>query len=362
MILRHAGRFFGLAALLLLTACAGGPPLTLNPTSFDRLPNWETDNHNEALATFVQSCSAMRFKVPMKLMQYAPSDVWRGICEKAAKVDTSQEGMAKLFFETEFQPNQAIGYGTKETGMITGYYVPVLNGSKKRQGKYQTPVYAPPTNLEDLKPYFTRAQIDAGALRGKHLELLYVDDPAELFFAQVQGSARVRLDTGELVQLQYAGQNGYDYTSIGKLLADRGVMERESITLFSLREWLRSNPGQGRDLMHENESYIFFRLKKADEMPKGAQGVPLTPERSIAVDKSIVPYGLPMYLATEVQGEAGLVPFHRLMISQDTGGAIKGPLRTDIFFGEGADAEVKAGNQKFPGKLYWLLPKETHVE
>jgi membrane-bound lytic murein transglycosylase A len=213
---------------------------------------------------------------------------------------------------------------------------------------------------EELVPYYTRGEIDAGALAGRGLELLYLDDPVELFFMQIQGSGRVRLTDGTWVRLGYAAKNGHSYTSIGRLLAERGEKAPGGLTMEGLKWWLRADPGRGRALMHENKSYVFFReLPKgeAGEGPVGAQGVPLTPGRSLAVDASYHALGTPIFV-TAPDLAAGGAPFRRLMVAQDVGSAIRGLERGDIFFGTGEAAGAIAGTTKHKARFYVLLPKD----
>ena len=208
-------------------------------------------------------------------------------------------------------------------------------------------------------PYYTRAEIDGGALAGRGLELLYLDDPVELFYMQVQGSGRVRLPDGSAIRLTYAGKNGHPYTSIGKLLVERGEIAKGDMNMEAVKAWLHADPARGRALMEENRSYVFFRElgRRGQRGPLGAEGVPLTPGRSLAVDAAYHKLGLPVFVAApDLADEAGR-PFQRLMIAQDVGSAIRGPERGDIFFGTGEAAGAIAGGAAHPARFFILLPK-----
>jgi membrane-bound lytic murein transglycosylase A len=367
---RYALWTLGIAAtivLLLLWRCSvDEQAIILKPVSFAEIEGWAADDHAAAFAALLKSC---RNKSAGNLA-----------CKQAL---TLGEGVNRLtargFFETHYVPHRVEGV---PDGMVTGYYEPELAGSRERSGKFRVPVYGRPDDIvqvkpdllralyndsfsvgrrdgEDLVPYYTRAEIDGGALEGRGLELLYFDDPVELFFMQIQGSGRVRLTDGSWVRLGYAAKNGHSYTSIGKLLAERGEKPPGGLTMEGLKGWLREDPERGRALMHENKSYVFFRElpeTEAGDGPVGAQGVPLTPGRSLALDASFHALGTPVFVtAPDLAVEGG--PFRRLMIAQDVGSAIKGPQRGDIFFGTGEVAGAIAGKTKETARFYVLLPK-----
>jgi peptidoglycan lytic transglycosylase A len=338
--------------------------ISLKPVSFAEIEGWAGDDHASAFAALLKSCGK-------KSARDDPAcKAALSLGEKVSRAD------ARRFFETYYVPNRIEGV---PPGLLTGYYEPEVSGSRQRNGKFQVPVYRRPDDLvqvtpdflralyndrlsvmrkdgEQLVPYYTRAEIEADALEGRGLELLYLDDPIELFFMQVQGSGRVRLTDGSWVRLGYAAKNGHSYTSIGKRLAERG--EKGPLTMEGLKSWLRADPKRGRALMQENESYVFFHElphTEAGAGPVGAQGVPLTPGRSLAVDASYHALGMPIFVAApnlEVDG----TPFRRLMIAQDVGSAIKGPQRGDIFFGTGDAAGAIAGTTKQAAHFYILLP------
>lgn len=336
----------------------------LRPATFADLPGWEEDDPSAALAAFLRSCR--RMKTP--------------VCEAAARATS-----ARPFFETHFQPF-AVSEGDDPEGLFTGYYEPLLQGSRKRTDRYRVPLYVRPPELVmvdlgdfreelegqriagrveegDLVPYPDRRAIEEGALSGRDLELVWVDDPVDAFFLQIQGSGRVRLDDGSddgsEIRVGYAAQNGHPYFAIGKDLVERGAMPKEEVSMQSIRRWLEQNPGLADDVMARNASYVFFEELKG-EGPLGAQGVALTPGRSLAVDLKHWTLGTPVWLDTRApsprQGEPDR-PLRRLMISQDTGGAIRGVVRGDVFWGHGEEAAEVAGRMKHPGRMWVLLPR-----
>ena len=304
---------------------------------------------------------------------------WLPLCAAAGKVGRGDDQAARYFFETWFTPYLATDNGSPQ-GLFTGYYEAELHGAWTRRGRYQTPIYSPPAGLISadlgrfndqwkgqsitgrvvggrLTPLETRAEIEGGALTGKGLELLWVDDPVDAFFLHVQGSGRVAMEDGQVVRLGFAGRNGHAYVSIGRELVNSGAIAKDRVSMGTIRAWLKAHPGQGAKLMARNPSYIFFRVAKGDG-PIGAQGVALTPGRSLAVDKRFVPYGLPVWLDTTdpLKGNATL---RRLVVAQDTGGAIKGVVRGDLFWGFGAAAGERAGSMKQSGRYFLLIPNSV---
>ncbi len=289
---------------------------------------------------------------------------------------------ARTFFETRYTPYRI--EGASEPGLVTGYYEPEVAGARERGGGFQVPVYGRPDDLvaltpdtmrarfndrltsmrqtaEGLVPYYTRGQIGDGALAGRGLELLYLDDPVELYFMQVQGSGRVRFADGSTLRLSYAGKNGHPYTSIGRLLIEREELPSDGLTMDVLKTWLRADPARGGALMAENRSYVFFRVlgvEEARDGPLGADGVALTPGRSLAVDASYHRLGTPIFVTAPELVAPGGTPFRRLMIAQDVGSAIRGPERGDIFFGSGEAAGAIAGGTKAAARFTLLLPKD----
>ncbi|MCW8892394.1 MAG: MltA domain-containing protein, partial [Deltaproteobacteria bacterium] len=291
---------------------------------------------------------------------------------------------AREFFENFFQPHQVQNEAGKSEGLITGYYGPELAGSRVKTEEYQYPLYRQPDDLlivdldevypelnqyrlrgrvegNRVVPYFDRVEIDNGENPLAGQELFWVADPVELFFLHIQGSGSIRLATGENVMVNYANQNGHPYRSIGKLLLERNAMTRDQMSMQNISRWVEENPEAGKQLLAENPSYVFFRELSAEfTSPPGALGVPLTALRSLAVDPRTIPLGAPVFLATTFPGSD--YPLKQLMVAQDTGGAIKGRVRADFFWGMGPYAGKNAGRMKQDGRLWVLLPKEQVFE
>ena len=355
--------------------------ITLKSWTFTALPGWADDQHANALSAFQKSC--------VKLMTL-PGDrdvasngsapggkvvQWRQPCEAAKALGAGTDALAKHFFETWFVPYEVSNLGEPE-GLFTGYYEPELNGSWTQGGAYQTPLYARPVDLVSvslgafddelggntiwgrvdggkLRPYAVRATIENGAVGGLR-PLLWVDDPVDAFFVHVQGSGRIKMPDGSIVRVGFAGKNGRPYKSIGRVLIDSGEIPADRLTMDAIRKWVHARPVKGPELLRKNPSFVFFRLLEGDG-PLGAQGVALTAERSLAVDRRFMPLGAPVWLMTHRSLDAK-TPYRRLMIAQDTGGAIKGVVRGDIFYGAGERATKQAGNMKRPGRYFLLLP------
>lgn len=366
-----------LALVLLLIALSGfaawwffrapqEEKLRLNAVSFADLPGWNEGNPAAALAAFRRSCAKILTLPPGTAMAYAGTAAnWRAACAGAA---TARD--PRGFFEGMFVP-YAIG---QSDGLVTGYYEPLLNGSLTRHGAYQTPVYGLPDDLvsidlglfrpewkgekiagrldgKRLLPYPARAQIDAAPPATAKV-LFYGDDPVSVFFLHIQGSGRVWLDDGTILRVNYAGQNGHPYTAIGRTLIHQGALTRETVSMQSIRAWLTAHPAEGRKVMESDASFVFFQEVPVGDAalgPEGSEGVALTPRGSVAVDNHIHPFGAPVYIAGD-----GLA---NLFVAQDTGGAIRGAPRADIFFGFGASAENAAGALKSHARFYVLLPK-----
>lgn len=340
----------------------------LNPVTFNDLPGWQQDDVRLAWPAFTASCTVLIKK-----------ENWARACAAARTVDSRDAAAVRAFFETWFTPNQLRADDGSDTGLITGYYEPMLYGSRKRGGAYQTPLYRVPDDLVSVElasvypalkgmrlrgrlvgkkvvPYGTRAEIARAAVPGQ--ELAWVNDPVEAFFLEVQGSGRVQLDTGETVRIAYADQNGHPYKAIGRWLVEQGELTSANVSAQSIKAWIAAHPQRRDELFNVNPSYIFFkeeRLPDASVGPKGALGVALTPARSVAVDPAFIPLGAPVFLATTEAGSTR--PMQRLMMAQDTGGAIKGAVRADFFYGFGTDAANKAGLMKQRGSVWVLLPK-----
>ncbi|HYM02685.1 MAG TPA: murein transglycosylase A, partial [Stellaceae bacterium] len=343
--------------LALLAACTPRPPppdkLTLAPASFADLAGWQQEDFAGALGAFGRSCARLLKRPETTALGIAGTVAdWRAPCAALAALEGNDAAAARRFFETWFTPWKA-GNNGKAEGLFTGYYEPELSGARAPGGRFQTPLLRRPPDLVmvelglfrpawrgeriagrvvegRLKPYESRAEIERGALDRYHLGWLWVDDPIDAFFLQIQGSGRVRLADGSEVRVGYDGQNGHPYVAIGKLLADRGVLERDAVSMQAIRAWIKANPEPGKALMAENPSYVFFRELDGDG-PIGSEGAVLTAGRSLAVDRDFVPLGVPLWL----DAGAGAERLQRLVVAQDTGGAIRGPVRGDVFWGFG---------------------------
>lgn len=379
---RRRGWLRGIAASLLfvfvIAGCARPPALRLEPVSFAALPGWAEDDHGRALATFLVSCSRIHsggIGVAWTRLGVG-QDTIRATCAAAAGVPLGDGDAARRFFEQHFRPALATNNGEAE-GLFTGYYEPELRGSERRGGVYQTPIFRPPANLvtidlgafrEDLKsqtlvgllngrsvtPVPERSEIERGALSGRDLEMIWVDSAVDAFFLHIQGSGRVIMDDGRVIRLGYAGKNGRPYFPIGRELIRRGAIAEDQMSMQAIRAWLAAHPQEAGAVMEKNPSFIFFRQVEGPG-PIGAQNVVLTPERSLAVDPAFVPLGMPLWLDT--RDPLNDAPLRRLVVAQDTGGAIKGPVRGDLFWGSGAAAGDRAGAMKETGRYYLLLPR-----
>jgi membrane-bound lytic murein transglycosylase A len=334
--------------------------------SFADLPGFRQDSHLEAFNAFAASCRAIVNNLPPLRRGVGPCAALTAIAHAALRESVRSSAQARFFFESFFQPFRiAPGAASAAQGaFFTGYYEPVVDGSLTPAPGFTAPVLARPDNLDRLAQCPGRAAIEAGALDGHTKPLVWLRDRVEVFLAQVQGSARVRLPDGRLMRLVYDGRNGHAYSSIGRILIETGEIAQSGMSLASLKAWIRDhgqNPGEaGFELMQRNTSYVFFSLREELEPslgPIGGQGISLTPLRSIAVDRSIWSYGLPFWIAADLPWRGSSVsPLRRLMIAQDTGSAITGPARADIFFGSGDDAGARAGDIRHDGELFVLLP------
>ena len=338
---------------------SGPKRFSLEPVGFDRLSGWTQDQISAAVPAFLKSCARFSTRANLAPLDAVAVSVdfgrvgdWRALCEAAQALPSGDDAAAREFFETGFIPFAVADYGNPE-GLFTGYYEIELNGARQRHGRFQTPLYRKPPVLGPDAP--TRAEIEDGTLAGRGLELLWVDDPIDAFFLQIQGSGRVRLNGGGTVRVGYDGQNGRPYVPVGRLLIERGVIPRDKMTMAAIRLWMKQNPEAGAALRRENPSYVFFREIKGDG-PIGAEGAALSAERSVAVDRAFVALGIPVWLEAD-ERFAAADGVRRLMVAQDTGGAIKGPVRGDVFWGTGEAAENRAGVMNASGKYYLLLPR-----
>lgn len=334
--------------------------LRLVPVGFDRLAEWEDDSPAKALPAFLKSCARFLSRADAAPLGATGSGVdfglvsdWRPLCRAAAAMPAGDDMAVRKLFETRFVPLAVADYG-REEGLFTGYFEIELDGSRYRHGRYQTPIYRrPPADGPGAR--YSRAEIEDGALAGRGLELLWVDDPVDAFFLQIQGSGRVRLDDGGTVRLGYDGQNGLPYVAVGRLLVERGTMPRDKVTMATIRAWMREHPEAGATLRREDPSYVFFRELKGDG-PIGAERVVLTAGRSLAVDRTYIPLGVPIWLDAD-ERFAPAEGVRRLVVAQDTGGAIKGAVRGDLFWGTGPAAGARAGRMNARGRYYLLLPR-----
>jgi membrane-bound lytic murein transglycosylase A len=347
----------------------------LEPLTFDGLAGFAEDNHAEAFRVFRRSCNALlAHRRPLRAAA-PPSAALLSICRHALDIGGCDGFGARRFFETHFRPQRIVTNATSGAaqGFLTGYYEPLVEGSLTPCRGFPAPVLAWPKGYvrqrmgAGERSYMpSRAEIEALARDGRFEPIVWLRDPAEVFFVQVQGSARVRLTDGTSVRLVYAGRNGHPYTSIGRILVESGEITPGDMSLARLKAWIRDH-GQvageaGAALMHRNASYVFIRAEAdldPSEGPIGGQGIGLTPLRSIAIDRSIYSYGVPFFITAELPWQGpNKTPFGRLVIAQDTGSAILGPARADIFFGTGDDAGARAGDIRHAGDLIVLLPKE----
>ncbi len=360
--------------------------IRLMPVSYAALPGWDEDQIANSIPALRKSCQTFGRMDENKPI--GPNGIggvagdWKPICTEAYSLPDGDSQKAREFYQMFFQPYLVsdLAEDRAASGLFTGYYEAALRGALTQGGVYQTPLYKRPDDLVlvglgefkknwkgkrlagrlengQLVPYASRSEIDAGKLRGKNLELVWVDDPVDAFFLHIQGSGRVVFADGSTMRVGYDGHNGHDYTSIGRILIDRGEVSKEEMSMQAIRSWLAAHPDKGQELMRENSSFIFFRELK-DDGPIGAQGVALTPGRSLAIDKRFLPLGLPLYLHTFTDPVTPN-PISRLVVAQDTGGAIKGVVRGDVFWGFGEEAAMRAGKMKETGSFFALLPANS---
>jgi len=340
---------------------------SMQPVGYDALSGWDDDNHVAAFNAFLKSCDAIRHGT--KAMR-RKRPIYGGLynaCMRAIPAAPLDREAARKFFEKNFKPvrittNQTIGYYTGTDGFYTGYWELQVPGSRKKTEEFTVPLYRTPRGKLARAD---RSSIIAGALEGKGLEICWIKDPIDAFFAEIQGSLRVHLDTGELLRLNYDSSNRKPYTPVGRILIDRGIYTPEEMSMEKIREYMVANPEEGKKLRLKNRSYIFFRetALDADDEPAGAQGVPLTPGRSLAVDSSRHVYGTPIWIDAKfpIKSETPKDTFRRLMFAQDTGGAIRGAARADIYFGHGEGIGSVAGRIKQFGQFVMLVPKDVSV-
>ena len=354
------------------------------PVAWADIAGWNEDDHLIAYKAFRASCRPISAQTKPPADPKALGTSLRDPCRAAKTADLTDGARAKTFFEEQFLPLRISRLGEPE-GFVTGYYEPVIDGSRTQTDVYTVPVYRRPSNLfvrgfkqdaaslpnkgqvfrkigrRKLVPYYERAEIEDGKIAGRGLEICWLKNQTDLLFTQIQGSARVRVEDGSTVRINYDAHNGYPYTPVGRILIERNIIPRDQMSMQKIREWMEQNPDGANELRRQNRSYVFFRevqLSDKDEAV-GAQGVPLTPGRSIAVDKALHVYGTPFFIEGElpIETEISKTPFRRLMIAQDTGSAIVGPARADLYFGAGAEAGKVAGRLKHSMRFVMLIPK-----
>jgi membrane-bound lytic murein transglycosylase A len=359
------------------------PDSQLEPLAFDAIEGWPQDDHAAALATFKASCRPLLRGRGQSTEQRPVYQALLKACAEAVHVAPSA---ARAFFEAEFRPVRINRLGDR-AGFLTGYYEPIVEGSRFPTREFTVPLYRRPPDLVPppgtakgqgfpntgksmrrqadgtLVPYYERGEIDDGALDGRHLEICWIKDPIDLFVIQIQGSARIRLEDGEMLRVNYDSHNGFPYTAVGRILIERGLVPREEMSMDRIRDWMKANPDAGRELRRANRSYTFFRIVGLgnDREAEGAQGIPLTAGRSIAVDKALHVYGTPFFISAGLPLSTKSEPFRRLMIAQDTGSAIVGPARADIYYGAGPEAGRISGRFRNSGDFFMLVPRELDL-
>jgi membrane-bound lytic murein transglycosylase A len=387
---RKSIKFCVVALLTVAAGCAQIDPgkrpndsLVFLDTDMESLPGWSNDKVLNALPALQKSCRMVlrrlnrRNKSQETVKKYSD---WQQSCDQIT-ANNFNENTFREFLKRTFNAYQ-ISYLGSDEGLFTGYYEPTIYGSLKPSREYKTPIYPKPTDLihvnlgewkssfesshivgrvvgNKLKPYFSRSDISKGALDGKTSPLLWLKSEIDAFFLHIQGSGRVVLPDGEVYRLGYAGKNGRRYYSIGRYLIEIGAIPKENISMQSIKTWLKENPEKKKDVMNMNPSYVFFRKLKGKEGPIGSQGVVLTSGRSLAVDRRYSQLGAPIWLSANFDDENGK-KLQRLMVAQDTGGAIKGPIRGDVFWGSGEIAEQLAGTMKAKGSIYVFYPKSIN--
>ena len=359
------------------------PDAALEPSAWGQLDGWTEDDHRAAYHTFLASCRAI-------LAQSRPTpaarrfvDVMKSICRRAKTTVPANEEEARAFFEANFEPLR-IAKVDDPPGFLTGYYEPIVAGSRFPTPEYTVPMYRRPGDLiaggrkkkkgafsnkgkvyrkagRKSVPYYTRAEIEDGALDGRHLEICWLKDPIDAFFISIQGSARIRLEDGATLRINYDAHNGHPYLPVGRVLIERGEVAKEDMSMERIRQWMLAHPEEGRELRRMNNSYVFYRITGLSDHqePIGAQGVSLTPGRSIAIDRHLHLYGTLFWIEAElpITSEVPETRFRRLMVAQDTGSAIVGPARADLYFGAGEEAGLIGGRIKQPGRFTMLVPR-----
>jgi membrane-bound lytic murein transglycosylase A len=360
------------------------PDAALEPTAWDELDGWSADDQASAFATFQASCRPIVRSTGADDGKPVRSAL-RKVCARAVKTGPLPRAAARQFFEDNFLPIRIRKLGDA-AGFLTGYYEPIVDGSRFPTREFTVPLYRRPPDLlaagatqpggpfpnsgrafrrapaGQVVPYYDRGEIEDGALDGQHLEICWLRSATDALFIQIQGSARVKLEDGTLLRINYDAHNGYPYTPVGRVLIDRNAIPREEMSMHRIREWMQANPDEAKDVRRQNKSMVFFRIVglNDDREPLGAQGIRLSAGRSIAVDKALHVYGTPFFIESDLPlgGTSASIAFRRTMIAQDTGSAIVGPARADLYFGAGDEAGQIAGRIRQPGQFALLLPRD----
>ncbi|SPA38702.1 MEMBRANE-BOUND LYTIC MUREIN TRANSGLYCOSYLASE A [Cupriavidus taiwanensis] len=349
-------------AAVLLAGCMSGPPPRIETTpsgtappsaspqkgrlqaaSWAEIGGWAQDDVRAAWPALQQSCQALKKRAE-----------WSRACAAGMMVNAGDINAMRAYFESNFQPYRVVNGDGTDSGLITGYYEPILHGSRTRQGKFQVPLYRKPPQFGNRALPARAELLQNPAMRGN--ELVWVDDAVEAAFLQIQGSGRIRMADGSMMRVGFGGTNDQPFRSFGKWLLDRGEITPAQATMQGIKAWARANPGRVEEMLNINPRFVFFReLPPGNDGPVGALGVPLTAERSIAVDPATIPLGVPVFLSTT--RPLSTEPIQRLMFAQDTGSAIKGGVRADFFWGAGDAAGETAGRMKQGGRMWVLMPR-----
>jgi membrane-bound lytic murein transglycosylase A len=360
------------------------PDAQYEPVDWTKLDGWANDDHAAAFAAFLTSCRALNGeRRPGR--ETAITEELKNVCRRAFAAIPLEEDAARKFFEDNFRPLRISKLGDSD-GFLTGYYEPIIEGSRVPTGEFTAPLFRRPPNLvasgrrklgdlfpnkgvkvgrrfgrRKIVPFYTRGEIEDGALDGWRLEICWLRSQLDVLFAQIQGSARIRLEDGTILRINYDSHNGWPYTPVGRVLIERNIIPKDEMSMQRIREWMEAHPDDAKDARRQNKSYVFFRIVDlaSEDEPMGAQGVPLVPGRSIAVDRALHVYGTPFFISADlpIANEKTATKFRRLVFAQDTGSAIVGPARADIYFGAGAEAARMAGRIRNPGAFAMLLPR-----
>ena len=360
------------------------PDAQYEPVDWTKLDGWANDDHAAAFAAFLTSCRALNGeRRPGR--ETAITEELKNVCRRAFAAIPLEEDGARKFFEDNFRPLRISKLGDSD-GFLTGFYEPIIEGTRVPTGEFTAPLFRRPPNLvasgrrklgdlfpnkgvkvgrrfgrRKIVPFYTRGEIEDGALDGWHREICWRRSQLDVLFAQIQGSARIRLEDGTILRINYDSHNGWPYTPVGRVLIERNIIPKDEMSMQRIREWMEAHPDDAKDARRQNKSYVFFRIVDlaSEDEPMGAQGVPLVPGRSIAVDRALHVYGTPFFISADltIANEKTATKFRRLVFAQDTGSAIVGPARADIYFGAGAEAARMAGRIRNPGSFAMLLPR-----